>query len=641
MGALRYLRVIGLCGFLALAGCGGGGGSSSGTGTPAASGNLTGTAATGTAIANATITLVDKAGNSVSTTTDSAGQYSLNTSGLTPPFLVKVVTATASQNGYAAGTTFYSVSADANPSVINVTPLTDLLLRTWYAAQSTPTTVAQAFTNPVSNPPPSAVEVKVIEGLVMDIVEPILVKNNINPAGFDLIYTKFSANGSGFDGVLDKIKPVTYGSGTATLTIDTDSTTTQTTTLATSSGTTQATTDTTDSSTGATSQIVSSVVIPSNPNAVAAVDGVASTLSSIASIINSKGSALAAADIAPYFDANFLDGAVNATEQETDIAQSMAGVTISSFDITRITAFDSTNNLIAVVGTATITKNGSAVTHLLDGKSDYGMWFKKEANGSWLFYGDQQMMRTQAEIWSEVSQGPGGNGWQGQILQLQASVPTSSTTTPCASPYATGVMVSPATSIAATRSDNSAAVTIGSGYALSEDTTVYQDSSGSQCQFDGILGTVLLLDSSTLSCLPGNTISFTPSGGTATNAPSATIPGYTTELINFTNLSSHALSAASLGAPLTVSWTLPVTFPVASIDYYGQVAVMNGSGAVDCSVDAGVLALTATSATITLPSKCHGTVVTSMPSGQPVAAQLEVTIRGTHGEAVDAWWGFN
>ena len=113
-----------------------------------AANNMGGTAATGSAIVGASVTLVDSNGTQVTTKTDSAGNFSLSSTGLTPPFLVKVVTASASTNGYAAGTTFYSVSDQASPSVINITPLTDLIIRNWYAAQSTPVSLDTAFSSP-------------------------------------------------------------------------------------------------------------------------------------------------------------------------------------------------------------------------------------------------------------------------------------------------------------------------------------------------------------------------------------------------------------------------------------------------------------------------------------------------------------
>ena len=67
-------------------------GSDDGGGTvpPAAGASLSGTAATGAAIANATVTVKDSSGTTVTATTDAMGNYSIDVTGLAAPFMVKV-----------------------------------------------------------------------------------------------------------------------------------------------------------------------------------------------------------------------------------------------------------------------------------------------------------------------------------------------------------------------------------------------------------------------------------------------------------------------------------------------------------------------------------------------------------------------
>ena len=90
---------------------GAGSGSGSGSGGTA---SVRGTASMGSPIVGATVTLKDSTGKSTTATTASDGTYTLNTSGMTPPYFVQVVTT--------SGTTFYSVSADALASTtINTT----------------------------------------------------------------------------------------------------------------------------------------------------------------------------------------------------------------------------------------------------------------------------------------------------------------------------------------------------------------------------------------------------------------------------------------------------------------------------------------------------------------------------------------
>ncbi|MDE2261322.1 MAG: hypothetical protein KGL45_02235 [Gammaproteobacteria bacterium] len=612
-----------------------------------ATNNMTGTAATGGAIAGAAVTLVDSKGTQVSVKTDSSGNYSLSTSALTAPFLVKVVTANASSNGYAAGTTFYSVSDQPAPSVINVTPLTDLIVRNWYAAQSSPVSIDTAFANPAANPPPSVAEVQLIQSVVLDIVQPVLQQASVNPVGLDLISGGFTANGQGVDAALDQIKPITYGSGgtTASVTVDTTSATTQTTTVTANAGSIQVATATSNSSSGVTSSIATSAVIPTSSAEAAALTGAQATLSSLGNIINSKGSALQASDLTAYIDANFLNGGTTASQQAQEIAAQMAGATINSFTVTQVTSYDSTNNLIGIVGTVNYMANGVTGSTRLGYGSDLGMIFKQETDGSWLLYGDQQQGKSHAQIVSQMDNNLDGTTWSGEILDLQVSVPAVSTATPCSSSYATSVTAFPATAISGTNQNTSATVTIGtSGYSLPEDSAVYQQKGVDTCQFDGLVNALLVLPQNSLAAVVGDTIGFAPDAGSQVAALTRTIPGYTTETVNFTNLNSHGLSAAQLGQPLTLQWSLPVTFPIYDVQVYGLVTVASGSSYVSCQVNQSVpLAVTSTSVALTLPAACNGSpVVSIVQSGsQPAAAQLNVVVEGTHGEIAQAWWAFN
>lgn len=602
-----------------------------------AANNLSGTAATGSAISGATVTLVDSKGTQVSAQTDSSGHYSLSTSALTAPFLVRVVTASASSNGYAAGTTFYSVSDEATPSAINITPLTDLIIRNWYAAQSSPVSISTAFSSPASNPPPSVAEVRLIQAVVLDIVQPVLQQNGVNPVGLDLISGNLTANGQGVDAALDQIKPITYNSsGTvASLTINTSSTTTQATTVTASAGSTQVSTTTSNGSSGATSSVVTSAVVPTSSAEAAALAGVQATLTNIANTIQSKGSALQASDIAPYIDANYLEGGKTATQQAQEIASELAGATINSFTVTRIASFDSTNNLISVIGTINYTVNGATgLVNLGNGSnSDAGLSFKEETNGSWLMYGDQQQAKPSAYIESVMNNQLDGTTQSLQDLWVQVSVPASSTATPCSSSYASSITAFPTTAISGTNQNTNATVTLGTGgYSLQEDSVVSQDGSMNTCQFDVLTNALLVLPSGSLAGVVGDTVGFSLNGGSLIPALARTIPGYTTETINFTNISGHALSAVPFGQPMTLKWNLPVTFPVFNVEVYGEVYSPSGASFVSCEFKPSTpLTLTSTSVTLTVPATCNGSPVASIPQPGPSAVQLSVTVRGTHG----------
>ncbi len=618
-----------------------------------AANNLSGTAATGSPIAGATVTLVDSTGKQVTVQTAANGQYSLSTSGLTPPFLVKVVTASASPNGYGSGTTFYGVSDQASPNVINITPLTDLIIRNWYAAQSTPVGIATAFSNPAANPLPSVAEVQLIQAVVLDIVQPLLQAQGVSPVGLDLVSGTFAADGKGIDAALDQIKPITYNTAgtTATLTLSPATNVTQATTVTATAGATQVVTTTSDAS-GTVSSSDTSTVVPTTPGEAAALTGVETTLNSLAALINSKGTALQASDVAPLIDTSFLNGGATGTQQAKQIVNLAAsGMTVNALTVTRIASYDATNNLIGVVGSVESTVNGVTVMSPIGLGANVGMIFKQESNGSWLLYGDQQEAKTQAYIVSQTQNDISStSAFNELILQLQA--PAASTATPCASSYVSSATVFPATAISGTSTNGGGSVTIGTGgYSLQEDPTVYQNSSGGSqaggytCEFDVIAQGLLDLPASGLPGVVGDTVGFSLNGGSQVPVLARTIGAYTTETIDFSNLSSHALSSLQLGQPMTVSWTLPVTFALYRIQFDAEVYVANGSGGyVSCNATpATFLGTTSTSLTLTLPATCNGVPVTSTPNtgSAPRAVQLSVQVTGTDGEVASAWWAYN
>ncbi len=157
-------------------------------------GSVSGTAAQGSPIGSATVTLVDKNGNTAGGTTGSDGSFAFSGTGsLTPPFMLQVQTGSGN---------LYSVSADPNANTtINVTPLTDMIIRSWYTVQGT--TVNTAFTSPGTYSPPTPTDVKVISSVVLSIVEGWLQNADVDTNNFNLISTPFAANGTGVDGVLD------------------------------------------------------------------------------------------------------------------------------------------------------------------------------------------------------------------------------------------------------------------------------------------------------------------------------------------------------------------------------------------------------------------------------------------------------
>lgn len=169
-----------------LFGCGGGGSSGSSDDT------LSGTAATGAAI-DGYIYVTDANGNEVNVVIEEDGSYRIVVSGMMPPFLIRAVPT--------SGDTQYSYAAAAN-SVANVTPFSTLalllanengdlsvLLTNWSTASGTITSddIEDALAQVNAN----------FAGVFGD--------NDVDETTYNFFTENFSANGTGFDAVLDTI----------------------------------------------------------------------------------------------------------------------------------------------------------------------------------------------------------------------------------------------------------------------------------------------------------------------------------------------------------------------------------------------------------------------------------------------------
>lgn len=602
--ALLKLRVTFLMAMgLAVYGCGGGGGGSSPPPSSSTS-SLSGTAAKGAAIASATVTIKGANGLMKTGTTASDGSYNINVSGLTAPYLVKVVS---------GPTTLYSVGEQTGTA--NVHPLTDLIIRTWYDVQSL--SIDTAFANPIAAPLPSATELGVITSVIEKLVQKWIVAANLNTVTFDLFTTPFTANHSGFDGFLDTL---TVASGVIRVDIPATTGVDQTTTLIVNAS--GITANTTIVASGVTSTSFSSAYVPATPAAAAAMTGVLTTLSNMATTINSKGMSLAGADLLPYFDANFLGRGRSSAQEAAAMASDMAGTTLNAFTIDHVLSFDAVNNVISISGKASQTQNGVTVDQLVDEEGD-GLIFKKQTNGSWLFYGNQKRARAQVSYISEnrMTGLSCPSGCDGLYYALQAQLGAVSGVVSSAT--IAGPINGSTQTLPLTKSSNSST----HGGVVEE-------------QFD-------LMDSNQwfYQVPPAN---FAPAGSVYTfmvNFADSTIATYTRILGASTSETfslqpgvetaiGHSFNAIK-GTPVTLSWNLPTSFPIASVEMRGW--VKNSVSGMGCDINGPNLAATATTGTITLPGTCNGGAVTGNVSGFP---SINIVVRGVNGEQTDIQYGF-
>ncbi|GMQ88880.1 MAG: hypothetical protein BMS9Abin09_0320 [Gammaproteobacteria bacterium] len=186
-----------------LSACGGGGGSSSGS-TVAPATLLSGTAATGAAI-RGFVYVRDSSGNEVNVPTSAGGEFSVDISGMDPPFLLQAIPDDGRAVQYS-----YGVGKDI---IVNVTPLTTLAL----LLASGNTDLAAMYNNwgiqniRVSQQtgaqlPLTLQAVLNAQAFIFENLKAQFEARGINTDSYDLFGTRFEADGTGIDGVLDDLE---------------------------------------------------------------------------------------------------------------------------------------------------------------------------------------------------------------------------------------------------------------------------------------------------------------------------------------------------------------------------------------------------------------------------------------------------
>jgi hypothetical protein len=342
-------------------------------------GSVSGTAASGSPIASATVTLVDKNGNTAGGTTGSDGSFAFSGTGaFTPPFMLQVQTGSGN---------LYSVGADPNASTtINVTPLTDMIIRSWYSVQGT--TVDTAFASPATYSPPTPIDVKVISSVVLTIVEGWLQAAGVDTNDFNLISTPFAANGTGVDGVLD-LTGVDPTTGIVTIT-GSNATQTSTVTPSSTNGSVSVSTTQTTSG-GTTSPVTTSTVVPTTPTQATALAGINTTITNFMNTVNLKGASLTGSDLAPYVDPNYLYNGEGPSQWEAGVAHQLAGSSLTYTGL-QINSLDTSTNIADVTFQITQTQGGVASSQPVETNF-------KLINGVWLITGNGQLADAYVQTW--------------------------------------------------------------------------------------------------------------------------------------------------------------------------------------------------------------------------------------------------
>ena len=173
---------------LTLAACGGGGGGST-------SNTLSGTAATGAAMAGASIEVYNASGIKVATATaDSTGKYTSSALLGEGPYVIKATSGT---------TELYSVQSSADGSVVNVTPLSNLVATLLSPTGNAGNLVTEFGADKTLL---SSTGINDKKTIVKSIAAPVANVISGIDANFDVINTAMVANGTGLDQVLDIVR---------------------------------------------------------------------------------------------------------------------------------------------------------------------------------------------------------------------------------------------------------------------------------------------------------------------------------------------------------------------------------------------------------------------------------------------------
>lgn len=525
---------LALC--LVLTGCGGGGGGGGVSGAPAttvsatttgpaptAPGSVvTGTAATGAPLVNATVIVIDANGTQVTGTTDAQGEYRVDVTGLTPPFLISATDGQTTLHGVAFG-----------PGISNITPLSELTLQLYFQSQGT--TLLQAFADPDGAPLPSEGSVKRILEAVLAQMQGAFDMHGIDPSTFDPFESPFDADHTGFDALLDQIvftgpNSFQFTNGPLTITI---------TVTPLPNGVVRTTVTTHDSTTGAeTTQQFDTEIGDGQtfPDLDPAVEGVNALLAQLKSTINARGNALTAADILPYLTVDFSSDGQDANAFATELADELKGVSLDAIEVAYVEKFEPQSGVLYA---------HYAITRTSDPDPCFkSMAFKKQGDGSWRFHGNHELLAIESLVRLAHARfiGPGSDTGFKPTAVLDLRVPAGLLGAVSVTDPTNTFFSSNGTSVQKdTRADITVPLLPLEVYRVEQQANAFPP-----------VGTLFGLDLSLLGSVTAN--EQVKLGTTTTD----TIGGYS--LTVQSQVPSHDLPGLAAG-PATISWTPPSTFP--------------------------------------------------------------------------------
>ena len=560
--------------------------------------SLSGTAAVGAPLTNATITVKDLNGLQATGTTDANGKYVVNVSALTAPYLLKVTKA-GNPDRYSVGSQI---------GIVNLTPLTDMVVRNYYRARGLD--IAAVFTalSP-ADPIPTTNEVALLVDQTKTLIARSLAGNSVDPDGYNFITTAFDANNTGVDAVL-AASTLSDNGTTMTLTVN-DGGTTQTSQVTADGGTNLVTAVTTVTSGLNTSASSSSTLVPATSNALTALVGANAGLTQIKNIVNAQGSALTSANLTALIAPGALMEGLSGSQMTGRLADELRGKTIVTLSAGKIRSYDDANKVIDV-DAAIVESAGGGLA-----ESRFTMMFK-QVGASWLLFGDQKLGEVGFTPESLIEHDSASGTVATKQVSVDVRVPQGLIN------LAAGVQINCPTlptlfNNTAVANNGTTSSTFHPTTNLADDFTVTYD--------------VFFVKAANLVNYPSPgivcTITMTPVAGAPVSYQVVT-GATTTETTTLTTTPGGFAIGSVVGQTVTMTWTLPTTFQVTEIRTAANAQNASNGNTV---VDEVVHGPAATSGSVSIP-----TTVASQPTNQTT---VNLGYNGPNGERILHLYSYN
>jgi hypothetical protein len=552
----------------------------------------------GAPLTNATITVKDRNGLQATGTTDANGKYVVNVSTLAAPFLLKV-TAAGNPDRYSVG---------SQAGIVNLTPLTDLVVRNYYRARGLDVATVFPALSP-ADPIPTTNEVALLVDQTKTLIARSLAGNSVDPDGYNFITTAFDANNTGVDAVL-AASTLSDNGTTMTLTVN-DGGTTQTSQVTADGGTNIVTAVTTVTGGGNTATSASSTLIPATSNALTALVGANAGLTQIKNIVNAQGSALTSANLTALIAPGALMEGLSGSQMTGRLADELRGKTIVTLSAGKIRSYDDANKVIDV-DAAIVESAGGGLA-----ESRFTIMFK-QVGASWLLFGDQKLGEVGFTPESLIEHDSASGTVATKQVSVDVRVPQGLID------LAAGVQINCPT--LPTLFNNTAVANNGTTSSTFHPTTNLADDFTVTYDFFFVKAANLVnYPSPGIVC----TITMTPVAGAPVSYQVVT-GATTTETTTLTTTPGGFAIGSVVGQTVTMTWTLPTTFQVTEIRTAANAQNASNGNTV---VDEVVHGPAATSGSVSIP-----TTVASQPTNQTT---VNLGYNGPNGERILHLYSYN